>query len=562
VFEQVEPTCDVTIPSDREIPTQKAADILVVIDNSGSMLEEQQNLADNFLNDNINECPIGVGQLADFERCNDEAPPAICRFLNPNAALLSTPGPEGLADCGFIQVLAAFENDFRVGVITTDVGACDDRSFVANGRVCTDPDSDELCVAGKCIDQVCAHGGQSPVACQSDGDCAPTWGLRPQRGCLQPDGPPSGATVRKIISREDLKSDDAATRDIGVRFRETLRNIQTFGSGFERGLDAMRVFLDKDTVRDPSCAGDLDAFLRPDAKLVVIFVSDEEDCSRLPGNTSFDIDERGDEFATDTCVVPATTRGAAGDCYKKVGELSAVSAYADFLRGLKGGEVNIATIAGGTKDADGTFVANGCSIARQNGAIVDGDPNADCWPARGNSNRSTSGDICSDVPTPNDADPFMTEAITERGCTSTGCARPCCEADAGGRYFELADAFGDQSVKDSICFKSFRDTMIRIAVKIGDDEFVPLAEEPENRALIFVEKAPAGSDDFASVARVVGDICGSESGWVLEQAPTGEFGVRFCGDARPGPGERIRVRAKGAGADPSKGAQACANRGG
>ena len=113
-------------------------------------------------------------------------------------------------------------------------------------------------------------------------------------------------------------------------------------------------------------------------------------------------------------------------------------------------------------------------------------------------------------------------------------------------------------LKDSICVDSFAQTMIKIAVFIADVDFVTLAEAPSNPALVFVEKAAAGSEKFASVARIDGTECGAANGWVLADAVT----VRFCGDARPGPGERIRVRAKGNSADPDGGAKACVGHGG
>jgi hypothetical protein len=142
------------------------------------------------------------------------------------------------------------------------------------------------------------------------------------------------------------------------------------------------------------------------------------------------------------------------------------------------------------------------------------------------------------------------------------CQKPCCVADPGSRYFALADQFPDSSVKDSICFASFRNTMIKIAVEIGDVESVQLAETPADPALIFVEKAPAGSEDFTIIPRADGAECGEQDGWVLDAANPDDIRVRFCGRARPGPGERVRVRAKGQGADPDGGADACANRGG
>ena len=203
VFEQVKPTCDQTIANDVDIPAEKAADILIVVDNSGSMQEEQDRLAAAFINDTA-ACPINKNDLKDFARCDEASPPAVCAFANPSPELLAAPGPQGLANCGFIQVLAAFENDFRIGVITTDVGVCDNRIPGSQSEI-------SLC------DQV-----PTPPECTNPDDDN-GWGFRPQRGCLQPNGPPG--TVTKVIARQDLLDADATNDDIGDRFIKTLKNI-------------------------------------------------------------------------------------------------------------------------------------------------------------------------------------------------------------------------------------------------------------------------------------------------------------------------------------------------
>ena len=48
--------------------------------------------------------------------------------------------------------------------------------------------------------------------------------------------------------------------------------------GFEQGLESMRFFLRGDT-DEPTCQDHLDRFLRPNARLIVVFVTDEDDCS-------------------------------------------------------------------------------------------------------------------------------------------------------------------------------------------------------------------------------------------------------------------------------------------
>mgnify|MGYP006146346057 CR=1 FL=1 len=48
VFEEVKASCDRTLAEDIEVPTDKAADILIVVDNSGSMASEQDKVAARF----------------------------------------------------------------------------------------------------------------------------------------------------------------------------------------------------------------------------------------------------------------------------------------------------------------------------------------------------------------------------------------------------------------------------------------------------------------------------------------------------------------------------------
>ncbi len=534
VFQEVLPTCDGTIADATDIEAEKAADILIVIDNSGSMQEEQDRLAAAFINDNPAECPIPSNELSDFTLCDSAEPPAICRFSNPSADLLNAHGPEGLGQCGFIQVIAAFENDFRIGVITTDVGVCDNRFPLAQGA--------------QCLNGFCLNGD----ACGPGNSCPNDWGFRPQRGCLQPDGPLG--TTRKIISRQDLLDDDLTNDNIGQRFSDTLANIRTFGTGIERGLDAVDMFLDPQTVRDDRCANDLESFIREDAKLVVIFLTDEEDCSRSPAvercvSGACDTEctnpdgcdlfvcredqscEPGmSEFLGESCgLFPEHINLTAARCYDSEANLTPVKHYVDRLKAKKADptDVSVAVIAGGLFGADGLLVADGCRFNE-----VDGKPEGGCKQAEG---LSTSPEVCG----PDDN---------------------CCFADPGGRYFDLASALGPKNgLKDTICVDNFSQTMIKIAVFIGEVDSLTLAEKPEDESLMVVEKAPAGSDVFAVVPRGIGTSCeGAGDGWILEGADG--LKVRFCGSQRPLPGERIRVSAKGKGAN-GEGPDACEGRG-
>src|SRR5262245_47489683 len=93
VFEGVQKSCYKTIAADVDVPLDKKADILIVVDNSLSMADEQQNLVRNFLNENAAECP-----LQNLAAIPDD-------FKNPTRDKYTDGGE--LSQCGFIQLLAA-----------------------------------------------------------------------------------------------------------------------------------------------------------------------------------------------------------------------------------------------------------------------------------------------------------------------------------------------------------------------------------------------------------------------------------------------------------------------
>lgn len=371
---------------DGDVAGPRPVDILLVVDNSGSMCEEQQNLVDNFFDDG---CPIAdLGAVPEAWRDPDEA------TLN-----------ELSAQCGMVQVLAALGVDARFGVITTDVGPCDNRYGIAD-----DP----------------AFAGH-PNIC---GDTQPLdWGRRPQRGCLQA---PAGAP--RFV--------DMADDDVGGRFAGLIGAVGTYGSGFERGLDAARIFLEADAPA-AGCEGDAAAFLRPGADLLVVFLSDEDDCSH-PTSADFP-DENAGEGCTGTEDYPEVREPpvSASYCYQRSGALTPVSEFVTFfdqLAAAEGKTVRVASVGGGV------YVDNavdptpaGCRIDEN------GKPDGVCTASQGNSNFNFPGAPC-------DPDVLAGNGQPE-----------CCAADPGTRYFQLASAFGERGRVDSICYASFRDTLLEVA---------------------------------------------------------------------------------------------------
>jgi hypothetical protein len=116
---------------------------------------------------------------------------------------------------------------------------------------------------------------------------------------------------------------------------------------------------------------------------------------------------------------------------------------------------------------------------------------------------------------------------------------PCCVADAGSRYLSFARALGENAREDSICSTRFKDTMLGAAAFFGSSRVVDLVEPPKDGLVVVEESHDESAWD--TVARLDAAACESSTGWYLE----GDRRIVFCGDAVPGPGDSVRIRAKG-----------------
>jgi hypothetical protein len=346
-------------------------DVLLVVDNSGSMCEEQRALFEAFFG---LDCPL--------QELDDPGP-----YLNPDDDLAA----ELEQRCGLAQMLAAYDKDFRIGIITTDVGPCDNRYQFAET--------------------------QSQLQLNCYGEIV-SWGRRPQRGCLQAADSWGGRWLNR---------GDGA---IAARFKDGLENIGTFGSPFERGLDAVDVFLDEDPdkLTAPGCETDGRDFLRPGAQLMLVFVTDEDDCSHADGAYALP-----DENAGESCDHPFEEFYALNNpdadatrCYTEVDQLAPVTGYADRWKARRPQGVSVFVLGG--VDAGGT-VAQSC-FAEPGGAYTLGT----CFESHGASGASGPGQPC---------DPAVLEG--------QGIDQLCCTADGAPRYAALAREFAGSADGASVC---------------------------------------------------------------------------------------------------------------
>jgi hypothetical protein len=299
----------------RVLRAARALDVVVLVDDSLSMQDEQESLARNF--------PAFVAEL---RRIGGGLP------------------------------------DLRLAVITSDLGA--------GGHACGN------------TGQRFGDGGRSRTT------------DRAGRSCGLPDGA-TYITATQGGSRTNLGPDFSLEQAFAC-----LAKRGTGGCGFEHQLASLRLALRPDPAINPQNIG----FLRPDAVLAIILLTDEDDCSAAPDDAAFFEDQpaRAGEHESLRCAteghvcggrnvtgsglrVPLATCGARAD-----GRLLSISALAKELAALKPDRPDLlmlSAIAGwsqpgdpvpGDDEATSTYeilrrdgrwdLAPACALARSGGA--------------------------------------------------------------------------------------------------------------------------------------------------------------------------------------------------
>jgi hypothetical protein len=286
------------------VETVSKTDILFLVDNSGSMSQEQDNLAENF--------------------------------------------------AAFIEEILKGQNDFHIGIVTTEVltevfgRPCPPGGICANGMECTPASSDSGAV--KAGNSYCVKECESDDDCQNhacsqqSGDCTPSMCgellgfAKGQKYCYPVNNGRLRFNACKKGYSEDLDDrceyqgrhekvftsrlkNDLGDEDFKKMFRDNVR-MGTNGSGLEQGLQALMNALDPDYV-DPATGRNLvdhenKGFLRPEARLTIIVVSDEEDCSRGAADPNFPPDRMDNNYcypSPNTCHPDCTLREVSTGCF-------------------------------------------------------------------------------------------------------------------------------------------------------------------------------------------------------------------------------------------------------
>ncbi len=384
------PNQRVVVTSIREVVVRNAdTDILFVVDNSGSMLEEQVNLIRN----------TGV----------------------------------------FIEELALSENAYRVGVVTTNA---------------TDEDFSSTNPANWCMECLGTDGGRLRMRRATNAELTdpnPDFGLGVNLGlnipCANTTRDPATAGKNYLIRPAlDSPNLDAERCHLIKDFMATVASVGIDGTGREAGLLAAQraVAPPRDEIRTHN--GD---FLRDDADLALIFLTDEEDCSFS--------DYCGPVGGQNACRWGNTL------CYEEIALAMPVGSFVSAFATLKAStagirKVRAAVIAGGAflqGGELGSFAAKGCRITAGQVSVDCG-----CW-------SSTSGTTADDF-----FCDYLADGYAHPCPNASGCTADACEALPGGRYFAFLRELGSQrravgfprgTFEDSICQPSYSQTLLDIA---------------------------------------------------------------------------------------------------
>ena len=341
-----------------------SADILFVVDNSGSMAGEQQQLGESF-----------------------EA---------------------------FTSVLdEKFGGDYHIGVITTGMES-------------------ENCP--KCRDIPI----EFPKSCINDG--GENGRLQDDLGYITQQDPPIFEFISDPSCRVVTAENKECFYDPSQHDGQGIALVGVTGCGYERGLEPLKYALGSLT------GSHNDGFLRPDATLAVVIISDEDDCGEVG-----DIWETSSDSGK-VCYFAAKGVGPDGETSypgdpdsNRTYQLEPVETYHDFLIGVKGGRKGMVKFAAvvGVNDVDHNDEITGEDLAA---TTIEYQPDRDVVPA----------------------------------CTTPGCQGIYCSAKPSTRYIKLAQLFGigQNGFVDTICKDNFSKTMEDLGNFVACPREFRLTEQP------------------------------------------------------------------------------------
>ncbi len=446
--------------------------------------------------------------------------PTDILFVMDNSGTMKDEQDELVRNVGrFIDELVASDIDFQVGIITPDVE-------------CNLPNRD--CTAGGHTSSACCNlAAMSPAlpVCTDEDTDADT--LLDKTNC-------DGGRLRSSTGKNRIfKKPSAALRAQWVQdFSDTIASLGTRGSSYESGLEAVTravsCALDDGCV-DPPVAVLNKGFVRDGADLVIIFLTDEDDCSFVDGSY-YERPANAADFADP--LYQETHLCSPNECYGYWGaDLNAdadsqidwcdpqsgardyfrcsgndrvvnppfpdpVSGYLDRLVSLLGGDVSRIRAAGiisGVTDANAELGFRDDACVQS----VLGQPSTACGCLITSPKGTLTGDFFCELTS------ILPEPVGEAPHPDT--ATPvACEAMPGGRYVSFLRELAKRRVEaglrpdvliDSICQARYDETLYRIVNNVILTSCFDLGEVPGGVSDISVSlnesplpNVPAGSD--------------------------------------------------------------------
>lgn len=452
------------------VATRKATDILFVIDDSGSMLDARTELSNNIQT--------------------------------------------------FIQTLAGSSFDFHVGIVTTDVECnvpernCD----TSNGG-----QTSEACCG---LVAAAANAGHAMAQCVErdlDGDGKVDWSTCDGGRLRAPKGKPPFWSPPAPQDANQWAAD----------FSGMILNLGCQGSSLEAGLEAARRAINCsvfgfDPNRPDICPSAnmaaLNAnFVRPNADLVVVFVTDEDDCSFLdpsvylrPADGSDPNAQAAHLCSPQECYAyywsdPATNPGGQqpmpslscdhGNTQRAVNPPVPVDAnsYIDALVTAKGGDVSKVRAAGILSATANTAAQLAYSATPCSGSALGASNLCGCWSANAVTGFSTNNFYCqlTSLLTNHIAAAPANQKTNECSYLGSGSSapQPGCKGMPGTRYVKFLEGVAERreaaqahtdTLASSICLQKYSDTMVDIVNNIILTSCFALGEAPKSAADIQV----------------------------------------------------------------------------
>ena len=248
--------------------------------------------------------------------------------------------------------------------------------------------------------------------------------------------------------------------------------VGTGGTGWEQPFRAMKLAL-TDRIADGTNAG----FLRPGARLAVVFLSDEDDCSDSgPDSGMPPVINAGPGVTVPNGNLQCHNDNADGINYKA--RIDAIAGYQSFLAGLIGGEVRdlvLAAAVGVDPDLRKATCGWDPSPATANNW---------CCGSASNSNKCAAGvsaDVSFSVPGGLSGTTYCTGTAVPTTCAS-GCPTAY---DKGDRFADLLSGFpAERALTASIC-SDFGTTLTQLGCMLTPQDF-PLEQAPADARLLVI----------------------------------------------------------------------------